>query len=284
LKTPGIKRLFWDVETSPNVMYSWRAGYKLNLGPENIVHERAMICNCFKFEGSEDIGSLEWDFGDDQSMIEEFAYVSKEADELVAHNGDKFDIRWFNARNLIHGLPPLPDYKTVDTCAIAKRKFYLNSYKLDYLANLLLGEGKVKTEFNLWKEISLPVMITEMAKQVNGEVKIPKDMMDHYKRSMNFMVEYCKRDVVILEKVFEKLQPYYKQKTHAGVAAGKERWTCMVCTSENVKLTKTRPTPMGMIQRQMYCKDCGKYYTVSDLVYRMYLKAKGLKAVARKVK
>jgi hypothetical protein len=275
----GIKRLFWDIETSPNVGYFWRCGWKISMPPENIVQERAMICICYKFEGSEDVGALTWDFGDDYKMLEEFAYVSQEADELVAHNGDKFDLRWFKGRNAFHKLPPLPDYKTVDTCAIAKRNFDWNSYKLDYIAYKLLGEGKIKTEFQLWKDVALPVMITEMAKQVKGEVTIPKDMMQRYDDAMDFMVKYCKRDVVLLERVWEEIQPYYKPKSHVGVAEGRERWTCPQCASEHVIKSKNRTTPMGMPRHQMHCKDCGRYYTISDLVFRMYLTDKKKKLV-----
>ena len=32
-----IKRLFWDIETSPNVVLSWRIGYKINLDHDNIL-------------------------------------------------------------------------------------------------------------------------------------------------------------------------------------------------------------------------------------------------------
>jgi hypothetical protein len=44
----GIKRLFFDIETSPNIGYFWRAGYKLNIGHENIIEERKIICISYK--------------------------------------------------------------------------------------------------------------------------------------------------------------------------------------------------------------------------------------------
>ena len=40
----NIKRLFFDIETSPNIGYFWRAGYKLNIGADNIIEERKIIC------------------------------------------------------------------------------------------------------------------------------------------------------------------------------------------------------------------------------------------------
>jgi hypothetical protein len=252
-----LKRLFWDVETAPNIMFSWRAGFKINLDHDNIIKERAIICICYKWEDSPEVHALSWDKGDDRQLIEDFAQIANRADELVAHNGDKFDIPWFNGRNLIHGLSPIPEYKTVDTCAIARRTFYLNSNKLDYLAKVLLGEGKIKTDFDLWKKICLH----------NDE------------DAMRKMVEYCRKDVALLQRVWERLAPYYKPKTHAGVMEGGDRWTCPSCGAETVAKTKTRITPLGMKQHQMQCRGCGKYYTISDLVFRQYVVAKYGEAV-----
>ena len=185
-------------------------------------------------------------------MIEEFLEVAMTADELVAHNGDKFDLKWFNTRNLIHNLPPIPQYKTVDTLTIARKHFYLNSNRLDYLGKILLQEGKINTNFNLWKRICL----------------------DNEPSAMREMVQYCKKDVELLERIWRKLAPYDAPKTHAGVYAGLSRWTCPHCASENVKVTKTRPTPKGMIQKQMQCNDCHRYYTIANNVFNDYVLAK----------
>ena len=248
----GIKRLFWDIETSPNIMFSWRAGYKLNLTHDNIIQERAIICICYKWEGEEEVNSIQWDRGDDRELVKEFSEVAAEADEMVAHNGNKFDLKWFNTRNLIHNLPPIPQYKTVDTLTIARKHFYLNSNRLDYLGKILLREGKINTNFDLWKRICL----------------------DNEPSAMREMVQYCKKDVELLERIWRKLAPYDTPKTHAGVFAGLDRWTCPHCASENVKVSKTRPTPKGIVQKQMQCKDCHRYYTIANKVYKDYVVAK----------
>ena len=126
-----MKRLFWDIETSPGIFYAWRCSYKARIMPDNMLREPAIICICYKWEGSDEIDSLTWDDGDDTLMVKRFAKIAAQADEMVAHNGDRFDIKWFNTRNLVHGLPPLPHYKTVDTLTIARRHFYLQSNRLD---------------------------------------------------------------------------------------------------------------------------------------------------------
>ena len=252
-----LKRLFWDIETSPNIMFSWRCGYKINLDHGNIIQERAIICICYKWEDDDTVHELHWDKGDDRKLIKKFARVAAKADEMVAHNGDHFDLKWFNGRNLIHCLPPLPQYRTVDTLKIARKHFYLNSNRLDYLGKLLFGEGKIHAGFGLWRDI----------------------VIDNSASAMREMIRYCKQDVVLLERIWNKLRDYETPMTHAGVVATGDstlRWTCPYCASFNVKKSKTRATAKGMVQHQMNCRACGRYYSVANSVFNNYNKAKYL--------
>jgi hypothetical protein len=249
---PDIKRLFWDLETSPNVMFSWRAGYKINLSHDNIIQERAIICVCYKWEEEDDVHCIEWKKGNDKQLVKQFSKIILEADEIVAHNGNKFDLKWFNTRNLIHNLPPIPQYKTVDTLTIARKHFYLNSNRLDYLGKILLNEGKIDVPYDLWKRICL----------------------HHEPSAMEEMVRYCKKDVELLERVWKKLSAYDAPKSHTGVLRGLERWTCPHCGSENVKVSKTIVTSKGITQKQMKCGSCHRYYSIAQKVWRDYLVAK----------
>lgn len=251
-----VKRLFWDIETSPNIGFFWRPGWKVRIPVENIIQERAIICICYKWEGRKKVHFLRWDEGDDSRMVEKFTSVVEAADEMVAHNGDKFDMGWYNGRHLIHGFPPIPKAKTVDTYKIAARNFNLNSYKLDYLAKILLGEHKIKTDFDLWEDI----------------------VMRNSEKAMSKMVKYCKKDVTLLERVWQKLRDYEEPGTHAAVMASgdvKSRWKCPHCGSDHVKTSKTRVTKQGMKQFQMQCLDCGRYYSIANLVHNWYLESKG---------
>jgi DNA polymerase elongation subunit (family B) len=110
-----MKRLFVDIETSPDIGFFWRTGYKLNIQPEAIIRERAIICICYKWEDKPTIHALSWDKGDDNELLEKFAEVSDKADEFIGHNLDRFDLPWINSRRLINGMEPAPPCKTVDT-------------------------------------------------------------------------------------------------------------------------------------------------------------------------
>jgi hypothetical protein len=257
---PRVRRVFWDIETSPNIGFFWRPGWKITIDPDNIIQERAVICICWKWEGQKKVHSLKWNRqkphgGDDRKMIQEFVNVIEQADEMVAHNGDKFDMSWYNGRHLVHGLEPIPKSKTVDTYKMAARNFNLNSYKLDYLAKILLGEGKIHTDYSMWKKIVLNNDESEMKK----------------------MIKYCKKDVALLERVWNRLRDYSESSTHAAVNASgnvRDRWKCQHCGSDNVKTSKRCVTAKGMLRWQMRCHACGRYYTVADLVHRWYKEAK----------
>ena len=235
-------------------MFSWRSGPKVFLPVENVIEERQIICICWKWEGKKPIYSLNWDDGDDLEMIKKFSSVISEADEAIAHNGDHFDMRWYNARHLLHGLEPIPLTKTVDTYKIAKKRFYLDSYRLEYIAQKVLGRGKIHTSFSLWKEC---MKITQLE-------RAKRDL------SLRKMVRYCKRDVAILELVWKHLSAYDPPATHAAVVeTGKsmDRWKCAYCGSSDVHSNGRRVTAKGMLQHRMKCNGCGRFYSIAHAVF-----------------
>ena len=244
-----IKRLFWDIETSPNVVLSWRVGYDLNIAQDNIIKERAIICIGYKWEHEDVSHILTWDKNQcDKAMLKKFLKVAAGADEMVAHNGDKFDIKWFKTRCIFHKLSFSP-YKTVDTLKWARGQFLFNSNKMDYLARYLGIGAKIKTEFGLWKEICL----------------------HNSSKAMEHMTEYCKHDVAILEQVWKRLSDLVDAKTHAGVMLGHERWTCPHDGSRKVQTYHTTVSAKGVKTYKMKCMSCGHYYNIAEKVHSDYL-------------
>ena len=245
-----MKRLYYDIETSPNVVLSWSVGWKISLSYENIIKERAVICIAYKWQDGP-VQSLRWKKGDDKAMLEKFMKVARTADELVAHNGDRFDLKWLRARCLIHGIDCPPDFTTVDTLKLARAGFNFNSNRLDYLGHLLLGEGKNPTGFDLWKDI----------------------LLKNCPKAMKTMVEYCEKDVELLQRVHEKLINYTKHKFNYAVAGGGDAWECPECGGASVKCNRTTTSAVGTIRRQMMClaATCGRFYTISNKHYMDYL-------------
>lgn len=244
-----FKRLFFDIETSPNIMFSWTAGYKLNLPPENILTERAIICICYKWEHSSKVYSLEWKKGDDKQLLLDFMKIMNEADEIVGHNSDNFDIKWIRTRCLNHRIPAIPEYISLDTYKFAKKYFRFNSNKLNYISQFLGFGNKIKTEFSLWKKIVLENDLLAMTK----------------------MIKYCKKDVVLLEQVYKTLQPYVKHKTHIGVLKGGLKIDCPECASSHTQSRGTTVSAVGVIKRRCQCMDCKKWFAVANNTFNKEL-------------
>lgn len=245
-----IRRLFWDIETSPNIVLAFTAGFGLNINHDAIVQERKIICIGYKWEGESKVTVLRWDENqDDRAMLEAFVKIADEADEMVHHYGNHFDMPWFRTRILKHRLPPIPVYKTVDTKALASKYFYFNSNKLDYISDFLGHGKKLKTDFDLWKKI----------------------LMDKCQKSLDYMCRYCGIDVRRLEAVYNDFAPFVPVRTHVGVITGGEKWMCPRDGSTNVKTSKVRTTATGTVQYQMKCLDCGGYYSISSTAHSDFL-------------
>lgn len=237
------RRLFFDIETSPNIGLFWEAGYKKNIDYSNIVKERAIICICYKWEDDKEVEGLYWDSKqNDKKMLEKFIQVANSATELVGHNGDRFDLAWIRTRCLFHGIDMFPKYTTIDTLKIARAKFRFNSNRLNYIADYLGIGQKIKTEFTLWKDIILH-----------------KD-----KIAMDKMIKYCKKDVELLEKVFKLLNNHIEPKTHYGVVYGHYKGTCPECGSEDLIAKEKVVLASGTIKIVYRCNTCGKYHRKTD--------------------
>jgi predicted RNA-binding Zn-ribbon protein involved in translation (DUF1610 family)/rRNA-processing protein FCF1 len=171
----------------------------------------------------------------DRDLAQKLWEVLNEADLVIAHNGDKFDIRKSNARFLINGFKPPSPYKTIDTLKIAKRNFKFNSNSLNDLAQLLgLGRKHKHTGFELWR------------KCMEGDL-----------RAWATMKRYNAQDVVLLWKVYMKLRAWHSFHPNIALKKGQVH-ACPVCGSLN-----TIPDDWWYIvarRAQRYvCQDCGKY-------------------------
>lgn len=231
----------YDIETAPSLGYFWG-----KLWETNIIGVEApwyMLSFCYKWLGESKIYThslreyphYEKDRENDYRLSKDLHQLFNQADVLVAHNGDRFDMRKAYARFIKHGFaPPMPS-KTVDTLKSARRHFAFDSNKLNDLGQYLGVGGKLPhTGFDLWKRTML------------GEDKA-WDMMERYNR----------RDIVLLEKVYLKLRPYMTN--HPKLETWTENGCCPTCQSLHV----TRQGFKIAINRkyqQFKCQDCGTWF------------------------
>jgi DNA-directed RNA polymerase subunit M/transcription elongation factor TFIIS len=236
--TNQSRRLFFDLETSPCQAIVWRPGRKVFIPPEAILVENAIICACWKWEGKKKIHSLTWDENhDDRAMLEEFVGVMNAAGEIVAHNGDSFDIPWVRGRCLYHRIPMAPDFMSVDTLKLTRKYFYLNSRRLDYLGKHIGLGGKRPMALEDWKRV------------INGN-----------EAALKKMVSYCKRDVGMLAEIFRIINPYVPPRSNRAEHVD----SCPECGSERTIVNKHRLTAAGYPKTQFQCRDCGKFHTIAS--------------------
>jgi len=241
--------LFYDIETSYNIVKSWRVGYNMTIQPGDIIQERKIICVSYKWLGEDVVYNWHWDdLQDDYTLLDNFIEVLNQADLIVAHNGDGYDLPWIRTRALVHGIPMRVNYKQFDTLKVVRRKFNFNSNKLDYISEFLGFGNKIKTDMSLWDDI----------------------ILRHSDEALQKMIEYCNKDVVLLEKVYNKLQyheaPYY----HAGVIQGQPKYTSPFSGTANIDFSHTTTTPSGSIKRVMKDLETGQFFDMSDANYRKY--------------
>lgn len=245
------KVLIYDIETSYNIVSSWRLGYKVSLPHYSVIKERAIICVSYKWLGEDEVYTLTWDKNqDDKFLLEQFIEVMNESDVMVAHNGDRFDIKWIKTRALKHNLEMYPRYRTIDTLWLARKHFYLNSNKLDYIAKFLGFEGKINTDHSLWDKVIL---------EKDNDALIE-------------MVTYCEEDVRQLEKVYNKLKRFDQPKQHAGVLQNNDKYSSPITGTKDLTLVKTITTTAGTVKRIMKDNLTGRYFEMTNPNYQKWLK------------
>lgn len=248
LKMRPQKRLFFDIETGYYILKvrSWQLkNFKKYYDHGDIEREKEIICISYKWQGEDEVHTLDWRNGE-KKMLRDFVKVMGDADEIIGHNGDRFDLPFIRTRCLYHGILIFPNYRTLDTLKKARNRFLFASNKLDYLGQFMGIGGKEEHEgFDMWKKIV----------EENDNDALAK------------MISYCERDVILLEDVYFVLSPFIDHNNNFAVLRGGEKWHCPECASEDVEMFRTYTTPMGVVRREMKCKSCRKQYKVSNKTY-----------------
>lgn len=228
-----MKRLIFDLETSLMTLtgFSLYEDYKT---PDAILTDWHIISAAWKWEGEEDVYSAHTYTDKDKSVVKQLCEFIREADELVYHNGTKFDWKKLNTRVLLNGLPPIPKPKETDTLTQCKKHFAMSSNRLDYIGKALGLGGKVETSSGLWLRA----------------LKRDKTAIDE-------MVEYNKYDVILLEKVFKRLKPYVNLGYNQNIDS--EEQVCNSCKSTHFECRGWSYTKTCRYQR-FHCLDCNAWF------------------------
>jgi hypothetical protein len=229
------KIAFVDIETAPSLGWVWQKWeanvidfkkdwYMLSFAVK-WAHE-----NKVKTYGLIDYPGYQKDKENDKKLVEDLWRVFDEADILIAHNGDSFDIVKANTRFILHKLEPPSPYKTVDTLKIARKVFKFDSNKLDDLGHYFgIGRKLPHTGFHLWQGCML------------GD-----------KKSWDLMKRYNGHDVILLEKLYYLIRSWAV--THPNVNRG-DLEACPKCGSKHVQRRGFSYTLLRQKQRWQ-CQNC----------------------------
>jgi hypothetical protein len=236
----GPKIGFLDIETSPIIAYVW-SRWKQNIAINQIAADWHVMSWAFKWKGSSEIIYMDQRnakrIEDDKKILKPLHALIDDADIIVAHNGDEFDLKKLNARFILNGLKPPSPYKTFDTMKVARQKFGFTACSLEYLVDKLCHLKKDKhARFqgqDLWTEC----------------LKGNPDAWDE-------MEKYNKQDVKVLEPLYERLSPWDQRINHSLYTHGAEH-VCS-CGSRDFQSRGYAYTAQGKFH-VYYCKRCGAW-------------------------
>jgi uncharacterized protein YprB with RNaseH-like and TPR domain len=153
--------------------------------------EDTILCDTIT---KDDIANNEFD-KPDKRLVAHLIEDMSGFDRLVAHYGERFDLKYIRTRALYLGLPFF-DYGELnidDTWVMAKNKLKLNSNRLGTVAEALFGHtDKNAVSFKYWI-----------------------GAMHADEESLAYILDHNKRDVLELEKVWEALKDMIKRTKHS---------------------------------------------------------------------
>jgi len=247
VKLPRI--LLLDIETTPLEAFVWQMQvWKARVGDDQIISRWFMLTWSAKWLFSSEImsnklTSKEVKREDDSRIMGNLWKVLNEADIVIAHNGDSFDIPNINTRCIVNDLPPIKPYQTIDTLRIAQKQFGFTHNSLNALARIFGLSEKIDTDFDLWRRCK------------NGDDD-----------ALLEMETYNRHDVEVLEEVYLKLRPWIKGHPNLGLYMELDVPVCKNCGSTNLKPDGSHSYTNASKFVNMKC-ECGAYGRLRNTVF-----------------
>lgn len=235
------KILLFDIETTSLEARVWRI-FNQNVSPVNgqLKGEWKMICWSAKWLFQKKIISNvctpeEMINKDDSRIVKKLWELMNEADIVIAHYGDRFDIPMSNTRFICNNLPSPSPYQSIDTKKVASKHFKFESNKLDYIGYKFGLGRKIVTDYGLWDDCE------------KGCIK-----------ALTKMSRYCNQDVRLLEAVYLLMRPYIKPHPNIGLFILDNIERCPTCGSDDIKWGSKYRTYVNTYNA-FQCNNCKSY-------------------------
>lgn len=230
-----MKILTIDIENRPNLAYVWGL-FDQNIAITQIAEHAETISFAAKWHGKKKVEFYSVYHHGKEEMLAQAHRLLSEADVVVGYNSKGFDMKHLNREFVLAGMEPPAPYAQVDLLHVVRRQFKFTSNKLDYVAQALnLGEKTSHSGFQLWL-----------------------DCMQNNDSAWSLMRKYNKHDVVLTEKLYDKLLPWIHSHPSYALHDGNRNDLCPNCGSENLRREGFAMTNLGRYQR-FQCVDCGKW-------------------------
>lgn len=234
-----MRKLYIDIETSPHQVYCWGL-WSENIGVNQIIEPSRVLCVAYAFDDEPMQFVSEWGSGkvsaarQRELMIQQLWFVLDETDAVIHYNGASFDETHLNREFLQAGLNPPSRFQSIDLYRTVKRRFRFAANKLEQVAKELeLREGKIKTDFELWKGV-----------------------MDENPASQALMEQYNREDVELTRELYKELLPWIDRHPNAALYENDTLMRCTRCASTNLTKDGFARTSAGTFQRYR-CGECG---------------------------
>jgi predicted RNA-binding Zn-ribbon protein involved in translation (DUF1610 family) len=233
-----MRILCYDVETVPTQAYVWSA-WKQNVAASQVQAQGRVVCWAAKWLGAKarDVYfGAEWADEDGEDFMVRLHGLMEEADAVITYNGNKFDEPVVRTEFAKRGLTPPPPHKSIDMYQVVRKQFRLLHNRMDSVAEFLGVEGKTETGgFQLWVDV------------MNGDPK-----------GQALMEKYNRKDIKVLEDIYEKLLPWIPNHPALNHYGDAEAHSCPNCGSTKLHRRGTHKTKVSTFQR-FQCTNCGSW-------------------------
>lgn len=245
-----LKILFLDIETSPNTCYTWGL-FDQNIPITAIKESSAILCYAAKWQGSKTMHFDSVFQSKEKDMLKGIHKLMDEADAICHYNGTRFDIPVLNKEFILNNMAPPAPSSDIDLLRTARARFKFTSNKLDYVAQQLgLGSKTKHPGYQLWV-----------------------DCMARDPKAWKLMEKYNKQDVVLLEKVHDRLLPWIKNYPNQNLYGKHD-----ACPSCGEKTLQARGTAVSISMRyqRFQCTSCGKWSKGDKVATHVKARFKGI--------
>lgn len=231
-----MRILLLDIETAPNLAYVWGT-WKQNISMDKIVDKSYVMCWAAKWYGEKGTQFAATRTGKERetrAMLRQVHDLLDEADAVVHYNGKSFDIPTLNKEFVTHEMTPPAPYKQIDLLEVVRDQFNFPINKLNFVVQALGLGAKVRhAGFQMWI-----------------------DCMAGDDTAWRRMEEYNRGDVVVLERLYDRVKPWIRNHPHHGAFDGRPH-ACPKCGTEGKLQARGFAVTRDTQYQRYQCGSCG---------------------------